>query len=218
MDRREFLKIAGTAVATLAVREGVGALVTEGMKKGKKVVAINGSPNLEGNTHYALSLMGDEFAKENVDFSILSIGREKIKGCIACMTCKETGECPFATDRELEIIEQMKNADAIVLASPVYYGGIAGTMKQFLDKAFYSAGDSFAHKLGASVVTENHSGGSVTTESLNQYLLIRQINVVASSYWNVIKGHGKEAIRADEEGERTIRTLAINIANALKNQ
>ncbi|MDR0763082.1 MAG: flavodoxin family protein [Bacteroidales bacterium] len=216
MNRREFLKIAGTAAATLAVREGAGALIKEGMKKGKKAVAINGSPNKEGNTHYALSLIADEFEKQDVPFSILHIGAERIKGCVACGVCKNTGNCAFATDAERSVIEQMKNADGIILASPVYFGGIAGTMKQFLDKAFYSAGDTFAHKIGASVVTEAHAGGSVTTESLNQYLLIRQINVIASTYWNVVKGHTKEAIRADEEGERTMRNLAKNMIQELK--
>jgi multimeric flavodoxin WrbA len=216
MDRREFLKIATAAAATLAVRESAGALVKKGMKKGKKVVAINGSPNQDGNTNYALSVIGEEFAKENIDFSILHIGAEKIKGCVACSTCKSTGECPFTTDTEQSIIEQMKNADGIILASPVYFGGIAGTMKQFLDKTFYSAGDTFAHKMGASIVTEAHAGGSVTFESLNQYLLIRQIKVIASTYWNVVKGRTKEAVRADEEGERTMRNLAVNMIKELK--
>jgi multimeric flavodoxin WrbA len=216
MNRREFLKIAGVAAATLAVREGASALVKESMKKGKKAVAINGSPNKEGNTYYALSLIADEFEKQNISFSILHIGAEKIKGCIACGSCKNTGECPFTTDAERNVIEQMKSADGIILASPVYFGGIAGTMKQFLDKAFYASGDAFAHKIGASVVTEAHAGGSVTTESLNQYLLIRQINVIASTYWNVVKGRTKEDIRADEEGERTMRNLAKNMIKKLK--
>ncbi|MDR2556907.1 MAG: flavodoxin family protein, partial [Bacteroidales bacterium] len=172
--------------------------------------------NKDGNTYYALSLIEDEFKKQNIPFSILHIGAEKIKGCVACGSCKNTGKCIFATDTELSVIEQMKNADGIILASPVYFGGIAGTMKQFLDKAFYAAGDAFAHKIGASIVTEAHAGGSVTTESLNQYLLIRQIDVIASTYWSVVKGHTKEAIRADEEGERTMRNLAKNMIEELK--
>ena len=216
MNRREFLKITGAAAVGAAIYGSVGTLVKKSMKKGKKTVAINGSPNKDGNTYYALSLIADEFDKQSIPFSILHIGAEKIKGCIACGTCKNTGKCAFATDRELDVIEQMKNADGIILASPVYFGGIAGTMKQFLDKAFYSSGDTFAHKIGASVVTEAHAGGSVTTESLNQYLLIRQINVIASTYWNVVKGRTKEAIRADEEGERTMRNLAKNMIEELK--
>jgi multimeric flavodoxin WrbA len=216
MNRREFLKVTGVAAVGAAAYGSASMLIGKSMKKGKKVVAINGSPNKDGNTDYALSLIADEFSKEGLYFSVLHIGAEKIKGCIACNSCKNTGECPFATDAEHGIIEQMKQADGIILASPVYFGGIAGTMKQFLDKAFYAAGDTFAHKIGASIVTEAHAGGSVTFESLNQYLLIRQINVIASTYWNVVKGRNAEAIRADEEGERTMRNLAKNMIAELK--
>ena len=51
MNRREFLKITGAAAVGAAVYGSVGTLVKKSMKKGKKTIAINGSPNKDGNTY-----------------------------------------------------------------------------------------------------------------------------------------------------------------------
>lgn len=59
----------------------------------------------------------------------------------------------------------MKGADGILLGSPVHYAGIGGTMKSFLDRAFYVASVNrgmFRHKVGASIVADRRSGGVST--------------------------------------------------------
>ncbi len=216
MNRRDFLKIAGTAAVTLAAREGIGAMTKVIKNKNKRVIAINGSPNANGNTNYTLSIIGEVLAKENIKFDILQMGAENIKGCIACQVCKNSGSCVFASERETAIIEEMKQSDAIIIGAPVYFGGIPGTMKSFLDKAFYANGKTFKDKLGASVVTCARAGSSVTFQNLNQYFAISQMPIVSSTYWNNVRGRSSEAIRSDEEGRRTMENLAKNLAALLK--
>jgi multimeric flavodoxin WrbA len=68
---------------------------------------------------------------------------------------------------------KMKEADGIILGSPVHYSDIAGTMKLFLDRAFYVASSNygmFIHKVGASVVAVRKSGGIPTFDQLNNYI------------------------------------------------
>ncbi|MDR2836830.1 MAG: flavodoxin family protein [Bacteroidales bacterium] len=216
MKRREFLKIAGIAGATLALREGGGWLFNNKKKSkySKNIVAINGSPNVDGDTAFALSLMTEEFQKSGINFKILNVGNLDLHGCIACSRCRETKKCIFENNIETEIITKMKQADAIILASPVFFGGIAGTMKSFLDRAFYSQSSEFAHKLGAAVVTTPRIGASMAFESLNQYFTIAQMPVVSSRYWNNIRGENSE-LQNDEEGIKTIRLLAQNMAEML---
>ncbi|MDR1878505.1 MAG: NAD(P)H-dependent oxidoreductase [Bacteroidales bacterium] len=218
MNRRNFLKAAGIAGATLLVRELAGAGIKHAQKrKEKKVIALNGSPHEKGNTAYALSVMEEVFRKEHIEFEVIPVGIYSIRGCIACGRCRETGEeCIFTNDREREWLSRMKLADAFVFASPSFFGGIPGTMKSFLDRAFYAQSRYFQHKLGAAIVTTQRSGASMTFESLNQYFTINQMNIVSSSYWNNIRGSQIDDLKQDEEGIRTLETLAKNMINKLK--
>jgi multimeric flavodoxin WrbA len=221
MKKREFLKAAGLVGATLALREGAGALLKhEETEKNKKIVALNGSPDENGNTAYALSIIAGVLQKEPVDFEVIHIGKSNIKGCIACHSCSQNrGKgCIYATDEEKKWLDTMKKADAIILASPTYFGGIAGTMKSFLDKAFFANSSAFRHKTGASVVTTRRSGASATFESLNQYFTIAEMPLVSSTYWNNIRGLTPDDLKQDGEGIRTLQNLAKNLITIINEQ
>ena len=60
-----------------------------------KVLMINGSPHTDGNTALALKEMGKVFAENNIDYEIVNIGTNAIRGCIACGTCQTKGQCVF---------------------------------------------------------------------------------------------------------------------------
>jgi multimeric flavodoxin WrbA len=216
MNRRSFIKVAGIAGSTLAVRESAGALLKKNMESNKRVVAINGSPNEQGNTAYALSLIGEELEQAGIGFEVIHIGDKRIRGCMACNHCFEKGQCIYTNEQEEEWVDKMKKADAIVLASPVYFGGIAGTMKSFLDRIFFAYSQAFRNKFGVSLVTARRSGASATFASLNQYLTISQMIVPSSVYWNNIHTTIKEEIADDKEGVRIMQTLGKNVAALLK--
>ncbi|KAA6342476.1 2-amino-4-deoxychorismate dehydrogenase [termite gut metagenome] len=216
MNRRNFIKAAGIAGTTLVVREGAGVLIKKNMKLNKRVVALNGSPNERGNTAYALSLIGEELEKESMDFEVIHIGDKRIRGCMGCYRCFETGGCVYITEQEQVWLDKMKRADAIVLASPVYFGGIAGTMKSLLDRIFFAYSKEFRNKIGVSVVTARRSGASVTFASLNQYFTISQMIIPSSVYWNNIHATVKEEIAEDKEGVRIMQMLGKNVAACLQ--
>lgn len=186
-----------------------------------KVIAINGSPKKEGNTYHALKMVGDEILASGIDFSILHIGHKLIHGCIACNKCAENKDekCSIKTDDLNKWIQQIKEADGIILGSPVYYSGIAGTMKCFLDRIFYVAGSNgglFRQKVAAAVVVVRRTGGSVTFDSLNHYLTYSEMIIATSSYWNVIHGRSSGEVTQDGEGVQIMRVLGKNISWLLK--
>ena len=124
-----------------------------------KVVAFNGSPRKGGNCEQALNFMGEVFNNNGIDFEIVQVGNKMIRGCLACYHCLQTGSSYCVQKDDVnEWIDKMLEADGIILASPVYYGGISGTMKCFLDRAFLAAGHKLHHKVGASIVTAGPSG------------------------------------------------------------
>ena len=54
-----------------------------------KVLMINGSPHVKGNTYLALQEMAGVFEAQGVETEILHIGNEPVRGCIACRSCFE---------------------------------------------------------------------------------------------------------------------------------
>jgi multimeric flavodoxin WrbA len=186
-----------------------------------KVVAIKGSPRKNGNTAFALNVIGNVLKEEGIEFEIIDVGGKYIRGCIACGKCAENkdGKCSITTDMLNDTLVKMKDADGIIISSPVYYSGIAGTMKCFLDRAFYVAsvnGGWFRHKVGASVVAVRRTGGSMTFNALNHYLSISEMIIPSSNYWNVIHGLAPGDAANDEEGIQIMKMLGKNMAWMLK--
>lgn len=186
-----------------------------------KVIALNGSPHKNGNTYYALTLVGESLQEEGIEYEIVQVGSRFVYGCMACNKCRvnKNEKCVISTDIVNETIARMKQADGIILSSPVYYSGVAGTMKCFLDRAFYVAagnGHFFRHKVGASVVALRRTGGSMTFNSLNHYLGIEEMLIPSSNYWNVIHGLNPGDAQHDKEGEQIMRVLGKNMAWLLK--
>jgi multimeric flavodoxin WrbA len=99
-----------------------------------KVTAINGSPHKDGNTAYALNQVGAELQKEGIGFEVIEVGGKHVRGCIGCGKCAENQneKCNFTNDIVNEVVAKMKEADGIVIGSPVYYSGIAGTISEML--------------------------------------------------------------------------------------
>ncbi|MCR4694960.1 MAG: flavodoxin family protein [Pseudobutyrivibrio sp.] len=180
-----------------------------------KVLMINGSPHAQGNTYIALHEMEKEFQKEGIDVEIVQIGTKVIRGCIACGQCGEIGRCVF-DDEVNEIAEKFKEADGLVLASPVYYASANATLVACLDRLFYSSGFDKTMKVGASVVVARRGGLSATFDELNKYFTISGMPVASSRYWNSVHGRTPGEAEGDKEGLYNMRTLARNMAFLMK--
>ena len=100
-----------------------------------KVLMINGSPRVGGNTSIALKEMEQIFAAEGVETETIQIGNKDIRGCIACGNCAEKGKCVF-DDIVNETAPKFEACDGLVIASPVYYASANGTLISFLDGLF----------------------------------------------------------------------------------
>ena len=176
-----------------------------------KVLLINGSPKANGNTAFALQQMSEVFESNGLEAEIIQVGNQQIRGCMACGGCYKIGKCVF-DDLVNETAEKFKDADGIVLGSPVYYASPNGTLLSFLDRLFYSSGAIDKRmKVGASVVIARRGGCSASLEVLNKYFTISQMPVASSTYWNMIHGSKPGEAAQDAEGIRTVRNLAKNM-------
>lgn len=180
-----------------------------------KVLIINGSPRVNGNTSIAIREMENIFREENIETKIYQIGSNAIRGCIACNSCAKTGKCAF-DDVVNEIATQFEDADGLVIASPVYYGSANATLIACLDRLFYSTHFDKTMKVGASVVCARRGGCSSSFDELNKYFTITNMPVASSQYWNSIHGREPGQAELDEEGKQTMRVLARNMSFLMK--
>lgn len=180
-----------------------------------KVLILNGSPRLNGNTTIAIQEMEKIFAESGVETETVQIGMKDVRGCIACGRCAELGRCVF-DDVVNELAPKFEAADGLVIASPVYYASANATLIACLDRLFYSTHFNKAMKVGASVVCARRGGCSATFDELNKYFTICNMPIASSQYWNSI--HGREPGQADmdEEGKQTMRVLARNMTFLMK--
>lgn len=180
-----------------------------------KVLIINGSPRANGNTSIAVNELVKIFEAEGVETVVSQIGNKDIRGCIACGSCAKNGKCVF-DDAVNELAPIFKEADGLVVASPVYYASANATLIACLDRLFYSTHFDKTMKVGASVVVARRGGCSATFDELNKYFTISGMPVASSQYWNSVHGREKGQAQQDLEGLQTMRTLSRNMTFLMK--
>ena len=180
-----------------------------------KVLILNGSPRVDGNTTIAVNEMVKVFETEGIETQIMQIGSQAIRGCIACGSCAKNGKCVF-DDAVNEAAQIFEKADGLVVASPVYYASANATLIACLDRLFYSTGFDKTMKVGASVAVARRGGCSATFDELNKYFTISGMPVASSQYWNSVHGRLKGEAKQDLEGLQTMRALAGNMSFLMK--
>jgi len=186
-----------------------------------KVIGFNGSSRKKGNTACSMNTVFDQLEKAGIETEMVLVGKEKIQGCVACHGCvkNQNEACAINDDPVNEWIQKIKEADGVLLGSPVHFSGVAGTMKSFLDRAFFVAsvnGGLFRQKVGATVAAVRRSGGISTLETLNHYINYSEMVMPSSNYWNVAHGLTPGQMEEDAEGKQIMEVLGQNMAWIMK--
>lgn len=185
------------------------------MDRKLKVLLINGSPRPNGNIALAFREMEQVFAENDTEFETVQIGRQAIRGCIACNSCAKTGKCVF-DDAVNDLARKFEASDGLVIGSPVYYGSANGTLMSALQRLFYSTPFDKSLKVGASVACARRSGCTATFDELNKFFTISNMPVASSQYWNNVYGAAPGESSEDEEGRQVMRVLARNMVFLMK--
>lgn len=186
-----------------------------------KAVIINGSPKKNGNTALALGVVEKALRAGGVETEWIHIGTDAIHGCSGCGVCgqKKNRRCVFDDDGVNRHMDALIAADGMVIGTPVYYAGVNGALKCFLDRAFFVAsasGSLFRHKVGAGVTAVRRGGEIAAFDQLNRYFTISEMFVAGSFYWNMAFGMAPGEAEQDVEGMDTMRVLGENMAWLMK--
>ena len=103
------------------------------------ILVLNGSPRPNGNTKQMAEAFRSGALSVGHRVDVVDICKLHINGCLACEYChtKGRGECIQKDDMQ-ELYALLREAEMLVIASPIYYHGISGQLKCVIDR-FYSA-------------------------------------------------------------------------------
>ena len=184
-----------------------------------KVLAINSSARKDGNTAILLERVLKELRKEGIETELIQLAGQIIEPCKACWACGDQGNCVHRKDSFREIFDKMKEADGILLGSPVYSANISANMQALLERAAV-VGDMnpglLTHKVGAAVTAVRRGGALNAVDAMNHFFLNHEMIVVGSTYWNMAYGQLPGDVEKDAEGLSNMENLGKNMAWLLK--
>ena len=188
-----------------------------------KVIGISGSPRPEGNTTLLVREALNAVAEEGIETEFISLADKELNPCIGCNLCKETGNCQIIDDIE-EILEKMKEADGIILGSPVYFGGVSAQLKMPMDRSRpLRMGFQLRNKVGGAIaVGASRNGGQETTiQQIHNFFLIHSMIVVGDNdptahYGGAGVGKSPGDCKDDNIGLETARNLGKKVAEIIK--
>ena len=183
-----------------------------------KTIAIVGSPRKNGNTEIIARHTLKAIEEEGIETELITLAGLNIQGCNACKACAKQEACPIDDD-VFPIYQKMKAADAIILASPVYYGSATALIKALMERAGFigrSQGRIYAGKVGGALVVARRAGQNFTFAQLTLWFQILGFYIPGSTYWNIAIGREKGEVSGDEEGMRTAWNFGKNVAFLVK--
>lgn len=142
------------------------------MTKKIKILTIIGSPRRKGNSYQAAQKLEEMMkSKGNYGFEYLFLKDIDLKTCTGCFKCLSKGieYCPLKDGLEM-IQEKMKEADGLVLVSPVYVMTVSGLLKNFIDRLSYLCHRPEYHGKKALVLTT--TGGMGVKETLKYMKMV----------------------------------------------
>ncbi|QEM67964.1 flavodoxin family protein [Geobacter sp. FeAm09] len=118
-----------------------------------KLVCLLGSPRRNGNSATIAAHIVQRAQELGAETETVYLNGLAYRGCQGCYACKTTLERCVLNDDLAAVLESVREADALVLATPVYYGDVAGQLKNFIDRTFsYLVPDYYANPQPARLV------------------------------------------------------------------
>jgi multimeric flavodoxin WrbA len=186
----------------------------------KRVILLSGSPRNNGNTDQVMAFCAGELEKLGVATRLFHFSGQNFHSCVACGACRETGNCVLQ-DGLAPIIEELRQADGLIVGAPVYFGSARGDMMAALQRIgmVSRAHDQFLKRMvGGPIVIGRRGGLSATYQEMLMFYLINDMFVAGSTYWNLVYGKEIGEAMQDEEGLATVKRFAENTAWFIENK
>ncbi len=98
-----------------------------------KVLGISGSPRVGGNTDILLDNVLEGAKSKGADTEKVVLNKLRFSPCQECENIKDDGSCIVQDDMQ-ELYKKIKDADALILASPIFFGSLSAQTKMMIDR------------------------------------------------------------------------------------
>lgn len=174
----------------------------------------------QSNTLHYVEAVLKVFEEEGIDTELISLRDKEIKPCTGCYDCREKGYCTIKGDDFDEILSKMREAEGLILGSPVYISSVVPQMMALLSRAAFVShwsGKFFTGKVGGPITVAQRAGHNMAFSQLLLWFFFNGYTVPGSIYWNVgVAGTGG-ARNAEEDtiGLETVTSFAKNMAGLM---
>mgnify|MGYP001013408346 CR=1 FL=1 len=184
------------------------------------IIGLNGSPNKNGSTRFLLDRVLGKCSSLGAIVEIIdvpdAVNSAKTPFCTVCSNpCSSV--CYKDTLLE-EVFSKIKQADALVIGSPVYFGSMSAQLKAFFDKTRRLRGEKVLIGKPCGFVTVGASrfgGQEATLAAMHAIALVQGMTILGTGHSDFDAGHlGVSAVRPSSEDENALsrcNSLALRI-------
>lgn len=184
-----------------------------------KVVGIVGSPRKDGNTEYMVRKCLEYISQEDIEVELVTLHDKNISFCVGCDSCKSTNKCVIDDDMQM-LTDKVRDADGVIMSSPVYFGDMTGLAKTFIDRLRPLRNvHAFKYKVCGAVSTGGfrNGGQESTIASIHDFFLIQGGIVVGDDRPTAHYGAtGVGDTSDDDTADITCQNLASRMVDVLK--
>jgi len=181
-----------------------------------KILAIVGSPRINGNTNYLIDAALDEAKKLGAETEKIILSQYNVQPCQGHDDCAELAVCPQKDDTAW-ILDKFIAADAVILGVPVYYYNVTAQMKAFIDRNYfiYNKYPRVKAKAVGYIVVAHSSGMEETVQALHNFVdwslrVPRNKRLVMKAYAGVI-GDAESKPQLEQDARKLGRQLMAGL-------
>ncbi|AKX95767.1 FMN reductase [Moorella thermoacetica] len=134
----------------------------------KKMVAFIGSPRKEGNTSTIVREIARGAKEAGAEVKIYNLNEMTLKPCQSCFYCRQAENCATKDDMQ-SVYADIKNADAIVIGSPIYMSQVTAQTKLLIDRLFPLIDANFKPRFGVKKTVVVYSQGQDEAGAFQRY-------------------------------------------------
>lgn len=177
----------------------------------KKIVIYNGSPRMDGNTVTLLNLVAQGARDNGAEVEFKTLFKMKFMACQSCFYCRMNDDC-IIKDELHTALQQVKEADAVVIGSPIYFMQMSGMTKNLYDRFFPLVGQDGAPRFGTKKMATVYSQGLEDEHAYDSYFDYVSSTFPAYGFeWvdNIVCTHANDPESAERNPDLKIRAYEL---------
>jgi multimeric flavodoxin WrbA len=187
------------------------------------VLGISGSPNVQGNTAYAVNYALNSLKNQGFQTKFISLANQTINPCQGCWQCIESRNC-FQRDDFDGIVTAMRWCDGLIIGSPVYLGMVTGQLKTMMDRSVvlrpkYGEPIEMSGKIGCGIACGGfrNGGQELTLQNIHAFLLQHNMKAISDGPSFSHSGGTIVGVAAEDVlGLQIIDNMMVNMSFMMK--